>query len=99
MSKSKKKRYQETRKLANRIKALLDEGRIEEDVKGVQIIKVTKASTKQAMVARVSNDCYIAPLAIFLKITLLASSCIGSTPQPIDVFRGLLWSKQEQLQS
>ncbi|KIP06168.1 hypothetical protein PHLGIDRAFT_91230 [Phlebiopsis gigantea 11061_1 CR5-6] len=52
MSKSKKKRYQETRKLANRVKALLDEGRIEEDVKGVQVLKVTKASTKQAMVAR-----------------------------------------------
>ncbi|GJE87390.1 cysteine proteinase [Phanerochaete sordida] len=52
MTKSKKKRIQETRKLAGRVKALIDEGRVEEDVKGVQIVKVTRASTKQAMVAR-----------------------------------------------
>ena len=55
VSKSKKKRHQDARKLANRVKALLDEGRVEEDVKGVQIVKVTKASTKQAMVARVNH--------------------------------------------
>jgi ubiquitin carboxyl-terminal hydrolase 1 len=32
----------------------MDEGRVEEDVKGMQIVKVTRPSTKQAMVARVS---------------------------------------------
>lgn len=53
LSKSKKKRAQEARKLASRVKTLLDEGRVEEDVKGVQLVKVTKPSTKQAMVARV----------------------------------------------
>ena len=56
ISKSKKKRAQEARKLASRIKALIDEGRVEEDVKGVQVVKITRASTKQAMVARVSTS-------------------------------------------
>ena len=55
ISKSRKKRLQDTRRLANRIKALLDEGRVEEDVKGVQIVKVFKTSTKQAMIARVRD--------------------------------------------
>lgn len=53
-STSKKKRAREARKLAARVKAALDDGRIEEDIKGVKMEKVfSKASTKQAMIARV----------------------------------------------
>ncbi|KAI0692553.1 hypothetical protein BC835DRAFT_1406996 [Cytidiella melzeri] len=53
VSLSKKKRAREARKLAARVKAALDEGRVEEDLKGVKMEKVfSKASTKQAMVAR-----------------------------------------------
>ncbi|EJD36922.1 cysteine proteinase [Auricularia subglabra TFB-10046 SS5] len=50
---SKKKRGRETRKLEARVKLLLDEGRIEEDVKGLKMERVfSSASTKQAMIAR-----------------------------------------------
>ncbi|KAI9508141.1 hypothetical protein F5148DRAFT_980283 [Russula earlei] len=53
VSQSKKKRVREARRLALRLKTALEEGRIEEDVKGVKIEKViSRASTKQAMVAR-----------------------------------------------
>ncbi|KAI0796253.1 hypothetical protein BC629DRAFT_1616183 [Irpex lacteus] len=52
-SSSKKRRAREARKLVARVKASLDEGRIEEDIKGVKMEKVfSKASTKQSMVAR-----------------------------------------------
>ena len=54
-SSSKKKRAREARKLATRVMAALNEGRIEDDIKGVKLEKVfSKASTKQAMIARVS---------------------------------------------
>ncbi|KAH9927275.1 uncharacterized protein B0H18DRAFT_1003829 [Fomitopsis serialis] len=50
---SKKKRAREARKLVARVKAALDDGRIEEDIKGVKMEKVfSRASTKQAMIAR-----------------------------------------------
>ncbi|PCH40792.1 cysteine proteinase [Wolfiporia cocos MD-104 SS10] len=50
---SKKRRAREARKLATRVKTALDEGRIEEDIKGVKMEKVfSRASTKQAMIAR-----------------------------------------------
>ncbi|KAI0306880.1 hypothetical protein B0F90DRAFT_486809 [Multifurca ochricompacta] len=53
VSQSKKKRVREVRRLAGRLKSALDEGRIEEEIKGVKIEKViSRASTKQAMVAR-----------------------------------------------
>ncbi len=53
-SPSKKKRVREARRLEMRVKAALDEGRIEEDLKGVKMEKIfSKASTKQAMIARV----------------------------------------------
>lgn len=53
-SPSKKKRAREARKLAARVKAALDEGRIEEDIRGVKMEKVlSRESTKQAMIARV----------------------------------------------
>ncbi|KAI0677187.1 hypothetical protein C8Q78DRAFT_1001569 [Trametes maxima] len=50
---SKKKRARDARKLLTRVKAAIDDGRIEEDIKGVKMEKVfSKASTKQSMVAR-----------------------------------------------
>ncbi|KAI0265072.1 hypothetical protein BC834DRAFT_880000 [Gloeopeniophorella convolvens] len=53
VSASKKKRVREARRLAARVKAALDEGRVEEDIKGVKLERVfARASTKQAMVAR-----------------------------------------------
>ena len=56
VSQSKKKRAREARRLVLRLKTALEEGRIEEDIKGVKIEKVfSRASTKQAMVARVRN--------------------------------------------
>jgi ubiquitin carboxyl-terminal hydrolase 1 len=56
-STSKKKRVKEAKKLETRVKLALEEGRIEDDIKGVKMDKVfSKASTKQAMIARVSFD-------------------------------------------
>ncbi|KAI0298831.1 hypothetical protein BC826DRAFT_996827 [Russula brevipes] len=53
VSQSKKKRVREARRFATRLKTALEEGRIEEDIKGVKVEKVfSRASTKQAMVAR-----------------------------------------------
>ncbi|KAG5648698.1 hypothetical protein DXG03_000044 [Asterophora parasitica] len=52
-SPSKKKRLKEVRKMEKRVKAALDEGRIEDDLPDVRMEKVfSKASTKQAMIAR-----------------------------------------------
>ena len=54
-SQSRKKRAKEAKRLVDRMKKAIEEGRIEEDIKGVKIEKVfSRASTKQAMVARVS---------------------------------------------
>lgn len=54
-SSSKKKRAREARRFEARVKAAIEEGRIEEDIKGVTLEKVfSKASTKQAMIARVT---------------------------------------------
>lgn len=54
-SQSKKKRMKEIRRMEAQVKAAIDEGRIEEDFKDIRLEKVfSKASTKQAMVARVS---------------------------------------------
>lgn len=78
ISKSRKKRLQEARKLANCIKALLDEGRVEEDVKGVQIVKVFKTSTKQAMIARVCDSTLWSSLT--LNRYLVASAGSRSPP-------------------
>ena len=59
VSQSKKKRLREVKRLALRVKTALDEGRVEEDIKGVKVEKVfSRASTKQAMVARVSK-CFL----------------------------------------
>lgn len=59
-SSSKKRRARESRKLEARVKAALDEGRIEEDLKDVKMEKVfSKVSTKQAMVARVRGVYFV----------------------------------------
>jgi ubiquitin carboxyl-terminal hydrolase 1 len=53
-STSKKRRAKDARRLEMRVRTALDQGRIEDDVKGVKMEKIfSKASTKQAMVARV----------------------------------------------
>ncbi|KAH7916243.1 hypothetical protein BJ138DRAFT_996097 [Hygrophoropsis aurantiaca] len=52
-STSKKRRAKEARKLEQKVKAAIECDRIEEDTKGVKLEKVmSKASTKQAMIAR-----------------------------------------------
>lgn len=56
-SQSKKKRYKEVKKMEYRVRTALDEGRIEDEtlLEGVRLEKiVSPASTKQAMIARVS---------------------------------------------
>ena len=51
---SKRKKVKEARKLVTRVKAALEQGRIEDDIKGVKMEKIfSRASTKQAMIARV----------------------------------------------
>lgn len=53
-SSSKKRRLKEVRKMEARVKAALEEGRIEDDLKDVRMEKAfSPASTKQAMIARV----------------------------------------------
>lgn len=52
-SSSKKRRLKEVKRMEARVKAALDEGRIEEDIKDVRLEKVfSQYSTKQAMIAR-----------------------------------------------
>ncbi|GJJ06964.1 hypothetical protein Clacol_001161 [Clathrus columnatus] len=52
-STSKKKKAKEVRKLETRVKAAIEEGRIEEDIKGVKMEKVfSRCSTRQSMIAR-----------------------------------------------
>ena len=51
---SRKRKAKDARKLEMKLRASLEHGRLEEDVKGVKLDKVfSKASTKQAMIARV----------------------------------------------
>lgn len=52
-STSKKKRYKEAKRMEAKVKATIAEGRIEEDIRDLKLEKVfSKASTKQAMIAR-----------------------------------------------
>jgi ubiquitin carboxyl-terminal hydrolase 1 len=54
VSVSKKKRAKDARKLEMKVQNALEHGRIEEDIKGVKLERVfSRASTKQAMIARV----------------------------------------------
>ena len=67
VSQSKKKRVREAKRFATRLKAALEEGRIEEDIKGVKMEKVfSRASTKQAMVARASHPSLYLLLRVFV---------------------------------
>lgn len=52
-SQSKKKRARDARRLEAKVKAALEEGRIEEDIKSVKIERIFSRATKQAMIARV----------------------------------------------
>jgi ubiquitin carboxyl-terminal hydrolase 1 len=57
-SQTKKKKYKEAKKMEQRIRTALEEGRIEDEtlLDGVKLEKViSPASTKQAMIARVSQ--------------------------------------------
>ena len=50
---TKKKRLRETRKFEQAVKLALDEGRVEDDIRGLKMERVfASASTKQAMIAR-----------------------------------------------
>jgi ubiquitin carboxyl-terminal hydrolase 1 len=55
VSQSRKKRVREVRRLALRLKTALEEGRIEEDIKGIKVEKVFSRASKQAMIARVGD--------------------------------------------
>jgi ubiquitin carboxyl-terminal hydrolase 1 len=60
-SNSKKKRLKDVKRMEQRVKTALTEGRIEDDslLEGVRLERVVSpASTKQAMIARVSNITY-----------------------------------------
>ncbi|KZT34493.1 cysteine proteinase [Sistotremastrum suecicum HHB10207 ss-3] len=53
LSASKKKRIREVKKLESRVRSALEDGRIEEDIKGVKIEKVvSRCSSKQSMIGR-----------------------------------------------
>jgi hypothetical protein len=83
VSQSKKKRLREVRRFALRLKTALEEGRIEEDIKGVKIEKVfSRASTKQAMVARVSRRYFLwTPVSKTIHASLrLYSRCTSIAP-------------------
>lgn len=58
---SRKKRIRDARRLLSKVKAALDEGRIEEDIKGLTLERVvSRYSTKQTMLARVcSSMCFL----------------------------------------
>lgn len=61
-SASRKKKIGNAQKLVRRVRSALEEGRIEEDIKGVTLEKViSRSSTKQTMLARV---CHKLPLYI-----------------------------------
>ncbi|KAH9927081.1 cysteine proteinase [Epithele typhae] len=51
-SSSRKKRAREARKLAAKVKELLQTGRVEEDIKGVTLDRIISPATKQSMIAR-----------------------------------------------
>jgi len=53
-SPSRRARVRDARRLEARVKAAIEEGRIEEDIPGVKLEKVySRESTKQVMIARV----------------------------------------------
>lgn len=89
-SSSKRRRAREARAMEMKVKAALHDGRIEDDIKGLQMEKVfSRASTKQAMIARVST--YILNILkyshLFFATTLTASRCSGPPYEPIHPLR------------
>lgn len=87
-SQSKKKRYKEVKKMEQRVKTALVEGRIEDEtlLEGVRLEKVVSpASTKQAMIARVSSPSFTNFLPTDNSAS--ASSSTRSSPQPIRTLR------------
>lgn len=88
-SSSKRRRAREARKLEARVKAALDEGRIEDDIPGVKLEKVySPESTKQAMVARVRVQLH--PHEQFLTIhpsRRLFLHCTSTAPCTMDNMR------------
>lgn len=87
-SSSKKKRVREAKKLAARARAALAEGRIEEEIKGVKMEKVfSKASTKQAMIARVGYDCYFQRMYLETDAVVLASTSLDAPSEPLLALR------------
>lgn len=80
-SRSKKQRLRDVRKMEARVKAALDEGRIEEDLKDIRMEKVfSTASTKQAMIARVRSYSFLNHLTLNYPS---ASSHFGLTYQSL----------------
>jgi len=79
-SSSKKKRYKEVKKMEQRVRTALEEGRIEDEafLKDVRLDRVVSpASTKQAMIARVS---YVKLPSATLTLSI-ASACSCPPPQ------------------
>ena len=85
-SASRKKRAREARKLEARVKAAIEEGRIEEDIPGVKLEKVySRESTKQVMIARVST-----PPSLCNRCSChVDSTCPHATSQPLRSLRVL----------
>jgi hypothetical protein len=83
---SKKKKAKDARKLEMRVKAALEQGRIEDDVKGVKTDKVMSVtSTKQAMVARVRSTNSSSHVPCLNSHTAAASP--RAPHQPVDALR------------
>ena len=88
-SMSKKRRVKEAKKLETKVKLALEEGRIEDDIKGVKMDKVfSKASTKQAMIARVSLVFMYSDVH-FTNLFILASSCACTAFESFNTLRPL----------
>jgi hypothetical protein len=87
-SSSKRRRAREARKLESRVKAALEEGRIEEDIKGVRMEKVySRASTKQAMIARVSATIIMWDTDRMLMSVVIATTRTRAAPQSFPPLR------------
>jgi len=82
VSASKKKRAKDARKLEIKVQTALEHSRLEEDIKGVKLEKVfSKASTKQAMIARVSLRSLPCHLSLRHYVAT-SSSCTASQSIP-----------------
>jgi hypothetical protein len=73
--------------MAAQVKAALDEGRIEDDLEGIRLEKVhSKASTKQAMIARVSHQTSVRVWRL-IALLFVAPSDPCPSYQPFDTLR------------